>query len=240
MIAINGLGVAPTGATPEFYREQGTRVSARVRPARGGHAGHAGRAHADARRVRHALACARCSRPRSSSPTAIRSTPRRRTTSSAGRTTLREWPYSKTVMLPHAGEAREAPQPGEIFRQADLAATLRKLVEAERQALAAGKSRKEAIAAALRALLPRRHRGGVRARLAASRAASSRPRTSRSWKPWIEEPLSHQLPRHRRLQARRLDAGARAAAGAQHPRELRPARDGLQQRATTSTPSTRR
>ena len=40
----------------------------------------------------------------------------------------------------------------------------------------------------------------------------------------------HQLPRRRRLQARHLDAGARAAAVAQHPRELRPARDGLQQR----------
>ena len=34
-------------------------------------------------------------------------------------------------MLPHAGAAREAPVAGEIFRQADLAATLRKLVEAE-------------------------------------------------------------------------------------------------------------
>jgi gamma-glutamyltranspeptidase/glutathione hydrolase len=37
---------------------------------------------------------------------------------------------------------------GEIFRQPDLAATLRKLVEAEKQALAAGKSRKDAILAA--------------------------------------------------------------------------------------------
>jgi gamma-glutamyltranspeptidase / glutathione hydrolase len=61
---------------------------------------------------------------------------------------LKEWPYSKQVMLPHLGEAREAPHAGEIFRQPDLAATLRKLVEAEQQALAAGKSRKEAIDAA--------------------------------------------------------------------------------------------
>ena len=47
-----------------------------------------------------------------------------------------------------AGEAREAPEAGEIFRQPDLAATLRKLVEAEQQALAAGKDRKDAIMAA--------------------------------------------------------------------------------------------
>jgi gamma-glutamyltranspeptidase/glutathione hydrolase len=61
---------------------------------------------------------------------------------------IKKWPYSKDVFLPHLGEDREAPYPGEIFRQPDLAATLRKLVEAEKEALAAGKSRKEAIYAA--------------------------------------------------------------------------------------------
>jgi gamma-glutamyltranspeptidase/glutathione hydrolase len=61
---------------------------------------------------------------------------------------IKEWPYSKAVHLPHAGSAREAPAAGEIFKQADLAATLRKLVEAEQQALASGKNRKEAIYAA--------------------------------------------------------------------------------------------
>jgi gamma-glutamyltranspeptidase/glutathione hydrolase len=61
---------------------------------------------------------------------------------------LKQWRYSRAVMLPHLGEAREAPAAGEIFRQADLAATLRKLVAAEAQALKAGKSRKAAIYAA--------------------------------------------------------------------------------------------
>jgi gamma-glutamyltranspeptidase / glutathione hydrolase len=61
---------------------------------------------------------------------------------------IKKWPYSKALFLPHAGETREAPVAGEIFKQADLAATLRKLVEAEQQALAAGKSRKEALYAA--------------------------------------------------------------------------------------------
>jgi gamma-glutamyltranspeptidase/glutathione hydrolase len=51
-------------------------------------------------------------------------------------------------MLPHLGSAHEGPRPGEIFRQPDLAATLRKLVDAERQALKAGKDRKAAIYAA--------------------------------------------------------------------------------------------
>ncbi|MCA1604410.1 MAG: gamma-glutamyltransferase, partial [Acidobacteria bacterium] len=61
---------------------------------------------------------------------------------------LKEWRYSREVLLPHPGEKREAPEAGEIFRQPDLAATLRKLVEAEQQALAMGKQRKEAIYAA--------------------------------------------------------------------------------------------
>ena len=61
---------------------------------------------------------------------------------------LKQWKYSQKVMLPHLGEEREAPSGGEIFRQPDLAATLRKLIEAEQEALKKGKSRKEAIYAA--------------------------------------------------------------------------------------------
>jgi len=61
---------------------------------------------------------------------------------------IKKWPPSATVFLTHPGADREAPDPGEVFKQADLAATLRKLVEAEQQALKAGKSRKEAIMAA--------------------------------------------------------------------------------------------
>ncbi|MBI2403660.1 MAG: gamma-glutamyltransferase [Gemmatimonadetes bacterium] len=61
---------------------------------------------------------------------------------------IKDWKYSRAVYLPHLGEAREAPSGGEVFKQADLAATLRKLVEAEQQALRQGKNRKEAIYAA--------------------------------------------------------------------------------------------
>src|SRR2546421_1254426 len=61
---------------------------------------------------------------------------------------IKQWQYSRAVMLPHLGQRHEAPEAGEMFRQPELAATLRKLVEAEQQALAAGKSRKDAIYAA--------------------------------------------------------------------------------------------
>jgi gamma-glutamyltranspeptidase/glutathione hydrolase len=70
---------------------------------------------------------------------------------------LAGWPYSKAVFLPHAGEAREAPVAGEVFVQKDLAATLRKLVEAERLAKAKGASR----SAAIKAAFDRFYRGDV-------------------------------------------------------------------------------
>ena len=38
VIALNALGVAPTGATPEFFRSRNMAVSAGVRPARRRHA----------------------------------------------------------------------------------------------------------------------------------------------------------------------------------------------------------
>src|SRR5438477_1756524 len=47
---------------------------------------------------------------------------------------IKQWRYSRELMLPHAGQRHEAPEAGEVFRQPDLAATLRKLVEAEQQA----------------------------------------------------------------------------------------------------------
>ena len=60
---------------------------------------------------------------------------------------IKEWPYSKAV-LPHAGQEREAPEAGEIFKQADLLQTLQKMVDAEQEALKKGKNRKDAIYAA--------------------------------------------------------------------------------------------
>ena len=127
---------------------EGHAVPARVRAARRRHAGNARRPDGDARRVRHAEPRRRARARRSRWPTAIRSRPQAADAIERQKDEIKKWPYSKTVFLPHAGEAREAPRAGEIFKQADLAATLRKLVDAEQQALAAGKNRKDAIYAA--------------------------------------------------------------------------------------------
>ncbi len=39
---------------------------------------------------------------------------------------IKQWPYSSKVFITHPGEKREAPEPGEIFVQKDLLATLQK------------------------------------------------------------------------------------------------------------------
>jgi gamma-glutamyltranspeptidase/glutathione hydrolase len=65
---------------------------------------------------------------------------------------LLRWDSTRRVMLPNHDPQRpqawSAPLPGEIFQQPELLATLTKLVEAEREALKAGKSREQAILAA--------------------------------------------------------------------------------------------
>jgi gamma-glutamyltranspeptidase/glutathione hydrolase len=61
---------------------------------------------------------------------------------------LRKWPYSEQVFFPHRGATNLPPKAGEIWRQPDLLVTLQKLVDTEAQALQAGKDRKAAILAA--------------------------------------------------------------------------------------------
>lgn len=60
------------------------------------------------------------------------------------RPTIERSPDAARVFLP----AGRAPRPGEIFRQPDLARTLRGMVEAERRASAGGRDRKAGLAAA--------------------------------------------------------------------------------------------
>src|SRR6201995_3170009 len=91
-------------------------------------------------------------------------------------------------MLPHLGQRHEAPEAGEVFRQPELAATLRKLVEAEQQALSKGKSRKEAIYAAYE----RFYKGDIAQELARGVKEEGGLITTEDlakWKVHIEEPV---------------------------------------------------
>ncbi len=101
---------------------------------------------------------------------------------------LKQWRYSREVLLPYLGQEREAPRPGEIFRQKDLAATLKKLVEAEQQALKAGKNRKQAIMAAY----DRFYRGDIARELVRGTQEEGGLITMEDlarWKVLIEEPV---------------------------------------------------
>ena len=147
VIAINALGVAPTGATPAFYQSKGMRYPPEYGPLSAITPGTPGGLMVMLAEYGK-LSLAEVLEP------AIRMADgypiEEETANSIERNKrwLKQWRYSRAVMLPHAGEAREAPEAGEIFRQTDLAATLRRLVEAEQQALRAGKSRRDAIMAA--------------------------------------------------------------------------------------------
>jgi gamma-glutamyltranspeptidase/glutathione hydrolase len=147
VVAINGLGMAPTGATPEFYRKKGFEYPPAYGPLAAVTPGTPGGILLMLAEY-GTLSLAEVLGPSIELADGYPIDAETADNIERWKDKLREWPYSKQVMLPHLGEAREAPRAGEIFRQPDLAATLRKLVEAEAQALAAGKSRKEAIQAA--------------------------------------------------------------------------------------------
>src|SRR5258705_416608 len=147
VIAINALGVAPIGATPEFYRGKGMQFPPEYGPLSAITPGTPGG-------LMTMLAEYGTLSLKDVLEPAIRMADgypiEEETANSIERNKrwLKQWRYSRAVMLPHAGEAREAPEAGEIFRQPDLAATLRKLVDAEQRALRQGKSRRDAIYAA--------------------------------------------------------------------------------------------
>jgi gamma-glutamyltranspeptidase/glutathione hydrolase len=147
IIAINGLGVAPTGATPEFYRAKGFAYPPEYGPLAAVTPGTPGGLMLMLEEF-GTLSLAEVLAPAIELADGYAIDAETADRIENFKDKLKEWPYSKPVFLPHLGEAREAPHAGEIFRQPELAATLRKMVEAESQALAAGKSRKEAIQAA--------------------------------------------------------------------------------------------
>lgn len=147
VIAINAMGYAPTGATVDFYKSKGMDYPPQFGPLAATTPGTPGGIMTMLAEygtlsleqvLTPAMQLAKGYPIEAQTANAIES----------GKSRIKEWPYSKKVFLPHLGEEREGPSPGEIFVQEDLYQTLSKLVEAERAALKAGKPRKEAIYAA--------------------------------------------------------------------------------------------
>ncbi|HEX4387500.1 MAG TPA: gamma-glutamyltransferase family protein [Steroidobacteraceae bacterium] len=147
VIAINGLGVAPTGATPEYFRGQGMKYPPEFGPLAAVTPGTPGGLMVMLAEY-GTMSLAQVLAPAIQMADGYPIEGELVATIEHYKDRLKQWPDSKRVLLVHAGQAHEAPYPGEIFRQPDLAATLRKLVEAEKKALASGKDRKAAIYAA--------------------------------------------------------------------------------------------
>lgn len=147
VIGINALGQAPTGATPAFYKSQKMDYPPEYGPLAAVTPGTPGGlmvmlAEYGTMSLKDVLAPAIQMADGYPIEASAAGTIERQ------KAEIKKWPPSAKVFLTHPGEAREAPEAGEIFKQTDLAATLRKLVDAEQLALKAGKSRKEAIYAA--------------------------------------------------------------------------------------------
>lgn len=188
IIAINALGIAPTGATPEFFKSKGYAFPpeygplAAVTPGTPGGICHM-LAEYGTMSLKEVLAPAMelaAGYPIDAETANSIERQKRR---------IKEWPYSKAVFLPHLGEDREAPRPGEIFVQKDLLETLQKMVDAEQAALKKKKSRKEAIMAAY----DRFYKGDIAQEFVRGSKEQGGLITMEDlakWKPLEEEPLS--------------------------------------------------
>jgi gamma-glutamyltranspeptidase/glutathione hydrolase len=147
VVGINALGVAPTGATSEFFKKKKMNYPPEYGPLAAVTPGTPGGlmtmlAEFGTMSLKQVLEPAM----QMAEGYPIENETANRIEREKER--IKQWPYSKKNFLTHLDEKREAPHPGEIFRQPDLLGTLQKLVEAEQKALTEGKNRKEAIYAA--------------------------------------------------------------------------------------------
>jgi gamma-glutamyltranspeptidase/glutathione hydrolase len=147
VIAINALGVAPTGATAEFFKSKGMKYPPEYGPLAAVTPGTPGGlmtmlAEYGTMSLKEVLA------PAMQMAAGYPIEAQTANSIERNKDRIREWPYSAKVFLTHASDERKAPSAGEIFIQKDLLATLTKLVEAEQLALKMRKTRKEAIYAA--------------------------------------------------------------------------------------------
>ena len=147
VVGVNALGAAPSGATPEFFHEQGMAIPPAYGPLAAVTPGTPGGLMVMLAEYGR-LSLAEVLEPAIDMARGYPIEAQTANSIEREKDRMAEWPYSREVFLPHYGEERAAPEAGEIFVQDDLARTLEKLVEAEAEALAAGASRRDAIMAA--------------------------------------------------------------------------------------------
>ncbi len=187
VIGINALGVAPTGATAEFFKKKDMEFPPSYGPLAAVTPGTPGGlmvmlAEYGTMSLEDVL------EPSIQMAEGYPIEAQCADSIERGKEQIKQWPYSKEILLPHLGEEREAPHPGEIFKQQDLMNTLKKLVETEQKALAEGKARKEAIYAAY----DRFYKGDIAeefARGCQEQGGQITVKDLAEWKVYIEEPV---------------------------------------------------
>lgn len=187
VIGINALGVAPRGATPAFFKSKGMDFPPEYGPLAAVTPGTPGGlctmlAEYGTMSLKEVL------EPAMEMAAGYPMEAQTANSIERNKERIKQWPYSKKVFLPHAGQKREAPEAGEVFVQKDLLQTLQKLVEAEQQALKKKKSRKEAIYAAY----DRFYKGDIGAEFARGCREQGGLITAEDLEKWtvkIEEPL---------------------------------------------------
>ena len=147
VISINAMGVAPTGATADYFKSKGYNFPPEFGPLAATTPGTPGGlmhmlANYGTMSLEQVLA------PAMQLAAGYPMEAQTANSIERGKQRIKEWPYSKKVFLTHLGEKREAPEAGEIFVQKDLLNTLTKLVDAEKAARKKGMNRKQAIMAA--------------------------------------------------------------------------------------------
>jgi gamma-glutamyltranspeptidase/glutathione hydrolase len=185
VVGINALGVAPTGATPGFFRAKGFDYPPPYGPLAAVTPGTPGGLLVMLAEYGR-LSLAQVLQPAIEMADGYPIDGETARDIESERQEIEQWPDSKRLFFPNPGG--KAPEPGQLFRQPDLAATLRKLVDAERQALAGGADRK----AAIRAAYDRFYKGDIAEQLVASARAQGALFTRddlANWQVRIEEPV---------------------------------------------------
>ena len=187
VIGINALGVAPSGATPEYYREKGFSIPPRFGPLAAVTPGTPAGimvmlAEYGTMSLEEILA------PAMEMALGYPIEAQAANSIERNKDEIKKWKYSKDIFLTNQGEEREAPNEGEVFIQKDLYNTLKKLVDTEKEAISSGKNRKDAIYEAYK----RFYEGDIAEEIARSTQEQGGLITKedlKNYEVYIEEPL---------------------------------------------------
>ena len=187
VIGINALGVAPSGATPEFYKEKGYSIPPKYGPLSAVTPGTPAGIMVMLAEY-GTMSLEEILQPSIEMAKGYPIEAQAANSIERNKEEIKKWKYSKNIFLTKPGEEREAPNEGEIFIQKDLRNTLLKLIETEKSALKKGKNRKEAIYEAYK----RFYEGDIADEIARSTQEQGGLITKKdlkNYKVFIEEPL---------------------------------------------------